>query len=568
MNPSNPYGVSVVHPCIWDKPPIEMPDENVADSLSEAFKRWCYGQPVMITAPTGGGKTTLVIKIAGYCHKRNPAKWICLVVNRTAIAVQQMQILASALGSKWAEISDPEVFELFEVLEDIHVIVTTYQGLAAHGNKFPLNEVEWVIFDEAHVFHADSLFNPQLDQLFQKLPNLFSRAYRVYLTATADSVLHEICDAEKRNLYECAICNNCIRPGKGCLLHYKFPAHSQHIDLHYFRKRNEIVDLVKQNPKDQVVIFTSVKEDPENPAKSSYSKLLTEAGISWGYLDSAHKGTPLWKKVCRDGTFDEQVLIATSVLDCGVNLNSDRLRHIIVESSNQMEFLQMIGRHRAKKHDTLKVYIRAYSQAAIEAQLRTIEKHLSFIKHAYSVIKAGNSDSLVYSGWMDESNQRPYMHLLNYLGDGSVLPKPTAKHYLEWQQIHLERLLELFNLYDDDSALPRMAHKWLGQEGGYSADRWLDHDFRSSTKAELLELLEKHAGKVFDKTEFQSLVKDVLTLVNRMQAFAHDTRSTTNRKASTVNKRLERLHIPYEFQQYGQGSAATFSLTCIEGRCE
>lgn len=562
--------VEVTNRYLWDDPPdacciIEMSDENVADSLSETFKRWCYGQPVMITAPTGSGKTTLVIKIAGYCHKRTPDKWVLLLVNRKAIAVQQMQIFASKLGSRWAKITDSDVFELFEVLDDIGVIIATYQGFAAHRDKFPLDKVEWVVFDEVHVFHADSLFNPQLDQLFWKLPKLFSHAHRLYLTATPDSIVHDICAAEKQNLAECASCPHCSCLGKGKLLFYKFPAHSQYVDLRYFRERGEIVELVKQNPADQFLIFASNKEDTENPKKKSYSKLLTEAGIAWGYLDSEHKGTPLWKRICKDGTFDEQVLLSTSVLDTGVNLKGAHLHHIVVESTDQMEFLQMIGRRRLEKHDSLNAYIRAYNRESIKRNLLSFEKQLNFIRDAYKLIYEGRSDTLAYRGWMDEDNLRLYLHLLNYLGDGAVLPKLTTKHYLRWQQVHLERLLALYDLYGDDSALPRMAHKWLGQNDAYSPDRWLDYDHKSNAKAELLTLLDGHTDTIFTRSEVQAFIKNILELVNCIQAFSHDTSDKTKRKADTVNKRLRCLHIPYEFHKSGQGKTATYTLTRIEG---
>ena len=277
-------------------------------------------------------------------------------------------------------------------------------------------------------------------------------------------------------------------------------------------------------------------------------------------MDSEHKGTPLWKRICKDGTFDEDVLIATSVLDCGVNLKRDRLRHIVVESTDQMEFLQMIGRRRLEKQDNLKVYIRAYSREAIKNRLFSVNKKLGFISDAYAMIHNGNSDTLVYRGWMDEDKQRLSLHLLNYVGNGTVLPKLTTKHYLRWQQVHLGRLLELYDLYGVDSALPRMAHKWLGQENAYRPDQWLDYNWKLNTKTELLTLLEEHTNTTFTKGEFQSFIKKVLELVNRLQVFAHDNSDKTNRKASTVNKRLQSLNIPYEFHKMGQGNTVTYTL--------
>lgn len=60
--------------------------------------------------------------------------------------------------------------------------------------------VAWVIFDEAHYFYSAACFNSHLDQLLWKLPDLFSRAHRLYLTATPGAVLPDICAAEQSNL--------------------------------------------------------------------------------------------------------------------------------------------------------------------------------------------------------------------------------------------------------------------------------------------------------------------------------------------------------------------------------
>lgn len=562
---ANPLGVKVVDYYAWDDPPsachpIEMPDEKVSDILGEVFQKWCYVQPVMIAAPTGSGKTSLVIEIARYCHRVSPDKWVMLLVNRSAIAVQQMQRFSSALGSKWAKISDPDVFGLFEILEDIHVIIATYQGVSAHRDRFPLNKVAWVVFDEAHVFHADSLFNPYLDQLFWRLPKLFSHANRLYLSATPDSVIHDICDAERQNLSACAACPYPFCQGKGKLLLYNFPAHFQSLSLRYYCEPRELVKLVQQHPKDQFLLFTAKRESLNFIQENSYMKQFRDANISCGYLDSDQKGTPLWKQVCRDGTFEEQVLIATSVLDCGVNLVSPRLCHIIVETTDQTEFLQMIGRRRLAAHENLTVYIRAYNRRTVQNRLNSVEKQLGFINRASKTIQKSGNETVLYKGWLDEDPSRPYLHLLNCSGGGKVLPKRTAQHFLIWQQVHLKRLLKCFDLYGDDSALPRTAHIWLNQDGSYSPARWLDYDAKSTSRMDLLSMIDANKDKCLNKAEYQALAKELLIRINDIQAFAHDTNESINRTPTTMNKRFEHLQIPFKFHQEGRGKGAVYTL--------
>ncbi|MBR1646262.1 MAG: hypothetical protein IJ685_05720 [Selenomonadaceae bacterium] len=61
-----------------------------------------------------------------------------------------------------------------------------------------------------------------------------------------------------------------------------------------------------------------------------------------------------------------QVLIATSVLDNGVNLKDSAIKHVVIDMLDQTEFIQMLGRVRISKNATVKLYVRQYTDEAIE----------------------------------------------------------------------------------------------------------------------------------------------------------------------------------------------------------
>ena len=76
MEVKNTLGVTINRQYLWDNLPescylIQEPNVNVVNVLNEEFKTWCYVQPVMIAAPTGSGKTSLVVQIAQYCHQHS-----------------------------------------------------------------------------------------------------------------------------------------------------------------------------------------------------------------------------------------------------------------------------------------------------------------------------------------------------------------------------------------------------------------------------------------------------------------------------------------------------------------
>lgn len=59
----------------------------------------------------------------------------------------------------------------------------------------------------------------------------------------------------------------------------------------------------------------------------------------------------------QDSRFSADVLLATSVLDVGVNIEDDSVSVIILDTFNRTSFLQMLGRVRVKPEQDITVYI-------------------------------------------------------------------------------------------------------------------------------------------------------------------------------------------------------------------
>lgn len=508
-----PYEDEKIPSCCQVKP---MPDEWVSTAIRERIKDWCPTQPIMITAPTGRGKTTFVADIVKFWRKVRPNRKTLLLVNRTAIATQQKHELTKMLGSSWGKVDDIRALELTDDFPDIGLTIKTYQSFAAGYRKTNLSEYDWVVFDETHYFLADSTFNQYLDQIFWKLPKLFSHAYRVYMTATPGTVLPCICDAEKDNLRRCRICGKLCLNGRGMMQIYDFPSQFDQIQLFYYRKIEEIVDLIQRYPNDKFLIFTARREDDASSIDTAYTKVLRKRGISIAYLDSLSKSSDTWKNVCERGCFEAQILVCTSVLDCGVSIHDDRLKHIIVETTDKTEFLQMVGRKRLKPAEKLNVYIRAVDRGKLYTRLRHIENRLKFIRDAEKQVYVGKEDILILRAWNDEEDERLYTHLLNYSGHGKISRKETAYRHLRWQQGTISRLLRDMEEWGDDSVLPRMAHEWLDQERGYDETRWLDYDEKAIIRARIANYLENHVGKVMNEDEWKAFTSQFVSASDKM----------------------------------------------------
>ena len=528
---------------------VEAPDTWVGDALKGEIGRWCPTQPVLIAAPTGRGKTEFVKRIAQYQRYRRGS--ILLLVHRSAIAVQQKRRLAAALNSRWSGVEDLKALDCAdEVLSDVGLTIMPYQRFAARHAQMPLQEFAWVVCDEAHAFFSDAAFSPHLDPLFWKLPKIFRHARRLYLTATPGPILPLLCRAERDNLQACRNCRPYCHPGIGKLLFYHFPNRFSAVDLRYFRRIEEIADLVRSRPEEKFLIFTAAREKPE-AVSQSYKKSLEGRGVSVAYLDRFSKGTPAWDAVCREERFPQQALICTSVLDCGVNLKDPALRHIVVEATDKTEFLQMLGRKRLETGAPVHAYIRVPDSATLRRRLTQVQDDLRFIRQAEKALRGVDNGLLLHRGWNDESEERRYMRLLNCAG-GRLSPKPTAVEALRWQEATLQQLLQEGERLGDDSALPRLAHAWLEQSDAYDERRWLDYDQKAKAWETLEEFLATHADIPMTQESFAQFSQQLAPLVNAIRIFPHDGRRMLGVKA--LNSRLEQLGLCFKLQKMERNS--------------
>lgn len=525
----------------------------VADALRGELPKWCPRRPVVISAPTGSGKTSFVADIVKFCQKYTTGKRVLLLVNRTAIASQQKHELARKLRSPERKIEDIAAFDFIDNLEEVGLTVMTYQRFAARYKKMNLRQYQWVVFDEMHYFYADTCFNQRLDFIFWRPPELFRHACRIYMSATPEEVLRCVYEAESDNLSRSNCCpwHCCGYDMRGKVLLYDFPKHFEQVELRYYREVDEIVNLVQSYPDDKFLIFTATRERDSIATARSYVRVLEQAGIETDYVDSARKNREVWKMICEKGEFKARVLVCTAVLDCGVTLNERNLHHIVVEATDRTEFIQMIGRKRLKANEKLNVYLRVPDQGVLYSRLTNANYDLAVLREAYKAVKSSHSDYLVHRAWNDEDEARRYCCLLNYEGNGRISPKETAFHHLKWHQATLNRILSDSKYLGDDSALPRLAHEWLEQPDAYAPSRWLDYDKKEETRKQIMTLLVEHEGIPIAANEWDEFSKKLLALVQLIKKFPHDDKRV--RKPSTISSRLMEIGIPFELVAEGKG---------------
>ena len=94
-----------------------------------------------------------------------------------------------------------------------------------------------------------------------------------------------------------------------------------------------------------------------------------------------------------DQKFDCQVLIATSVLDCGVNIADSDVKNIVIGHSEKTTFLQMLGRKRIQSNEAVTLYIKAFEAKTINTLRYNCEKKIQFMLY-FSLINDVDYDRI------------------------------------------------------------------------------------------------------------------------------------------------------------------------------
>lgn len=165
----------------------------VSDIIGDLYKAWPQGQPIVIEAPTGAGKTHFVL------HELLPwatsqGKKIVYLSNRTALKLQvDTDIQKSGEQSKYIKTLNYQQFSNLS----LSMNYWAEQSMSSKGlsqeqrdlmeSSMWVYSADYLILDEAHFFLADAGFNLQIAHCLQRMKFLIDRRkdiVLVFMTAT------------------------------------------------------------------------------------------------------------------------------------------------------------------------------------------------------------------------------------------------------------------------------------------------------------------------------------------------------------------------------------------------
>ena len=349
----------------------------VSDNIKEEdIAQWTHKKPVFISAQTGRGKNfflkdTLVRIVHNDNIRKDVKHKILILSNRIALTRQSKKDWNLSLVDITGD-SNEEKFELYtdkgidKLLSDLETVtICSYQQLLSRASYLKKQHFAYVIADECHFFTSDSIFNPFTHQILELLVDNFKKSVRVYMSATLEESFVPIITAEYPNSY---FNEHYLSEQNECLYYY-FERNFNYIkEICVYDKLEQLVEKIKNNPKERWIVFVSSKSDGQN-----FSELCSNENVSNVFITRESKDSKgnskeyeFYEQIIEKEKFSVQVLISTSVLDNGVNLKDSSIKHVVIDMLDQAEFAQMLGRVRILGDDKLNLYIRQYTDEDIE----------------------------------------------------------------------------------------------------------------------------------------------------------------------------------------------------------
>lgn len=174
-------------------------NEAVGTQLQREIPFWTPENPVLLDLPPGSGKTSFIYN-ALLPEALARGKNLLLVSNRVALSSQQKQAILKKFNSPQLRLLTDEGVRRTEDFGPVRVI--TYHRLPAlvHDSESIswMSNLAFAVFDEAHFFTADAIFNSEAEYYLRLACKRFCRAVRIYMSATTWDVLEPLARAEER----------------------------------------------------------------------------------------------------------------------------------------------------------------------------------------------------------------------------------------------------------------------------------------------------------------------------------------------------------------------------------
>ena len=603
---------------------IKMETEYVADSIGDRYKEWNARNPVFIDAPTGTRKTTFVYeKILP--ETIGQGRTVLLVSNRIAVSAQQKRKIVKKLEKLDPKLVSQTSATLKKGIIDKLVFfgpvcVTTYQGLygllhSTENNGTDVAEwfskLKYVVFDEIHFLYSDALFNASCEYLLRKIPYVFRNAIRIYMTATSWEIKDLVYEKEKLvlstplkllTLQERYIsdlipaearfadpCKEQITPHR-IFYDYCMEADYSAYRLHFFSSdmyvepdggrraayegihKKYLMVLLDQmsnslpSQDNKWLIFVDKKSSGQ-----ALLEALRKMKVSAAYIDATKKDPKsAWKKLIENEKLETSVLIATPVIECGVNVDDETVHHVAILCTDRTTFIQLLGRKRRDPGEVVDLWVWLPDQEYFEGMKKKMGRYLGmsvrlrYIRRKLAEQKLETEELVFYRAqyaaiakelW-NERKSLEYEVLFRMDNQGMF-----AINQYVWETLYKRYYFidQCANKYEPD-LFKRVIEYWLGIKESKPVEVTEETAKTNENEAKvfvsecerwteeitsLSKMLKRKVDKSLSEEDFKPIRKSIMDLVVSIGYYTGRKDRLDSLSAKSLNPYLKKIGVPY-----------------------
>lgn len=224
--------------------------------------------------------------------------------------------------------------------------------------------------------------------------------------------------------------------------------------LSLYAQETELVSRICKTPEDEKwLIFVSSKQ-----AGAKLKRALTDSHKCVAFLTANDKKSAVWEHLTSESCFIGHVLIATKVLDNGVNIIDPAVKHIVLPFCYWIDFKQMLGRLRVSSDQVVNVYAHQPTIQQINTRLTLIRKQIAYMESflTNSVCNPGTMIWYLQRLWLSD---KQYLRQLFYINhERNLVLNPLAYKKAKLSEFFYDGLAKN---YKDETYYTNTIKCWL-----------------------------------------------------------------------------------------------------------
>lgn len=218
---------------------------------------------------------------------------------------------------------------------------------------------------------------------------------------------------------------------------------------------NLLQEICNTHNDDKWIIFVSSKKEGNLLAEYLNKTPNTQAAFICAETKNNNVGCfDTYQNIVKKEKFNKRILISTAVIDNGINIKDDAIKHIAIFNLDRVSFLQMLGRLRKSKQTAITLYIVKYNAKTLDfglkRDLRQLWDRLDFDKMSDNEKRRLNQELITHQDYRQGFGISP--------ADNSLYYNQLSKYKLTSSIFSLKNMLKQLDsihsleMFEDDSS--------------------------------------------------------------------------------------------------------------------